>query len=122
MQDVSSHVSRLGRGLTWSLILLVGMMVSRPLMAQVPTAAISGTVKDASGAVIAGASVTATNRDTGLTRTAQAGADGHYNFAALPLGTYDVKAESAGFQSQTQQGLSLSVGQEAVINFSMSVG
>ena len=122
MQDVSSHVSKLGRGLTWSLVLLLGMMVSRPLMGQVSSGAISGTVKDASGAVIAGATVTATNRGTGLVRTAQSGADGHYGFTNLPVGIYDVKSESAGFQSQTQQNLNLSVGQEAVINFSMAVG
>ena len=103
-------------------VLFSGMLCAQHLKAQLPTATISGTIKDASGAVISGATVTATNTGTGLMRTAQAGADGHYSFPNLPVGVYTVKAESAGFQSQVQQNLNLSVGQEAVTNFSMKVG
>ena len=91
-------------------------------LAQVPTAAISGTVRDSSGAVVTAAIITATSRETGLVRSAKSGPDGHYNLSSLPVGVYDVKSEMAGFQSQVQQNLNLAVGQEAVMNFTMSVG
>ena len=89
---------------------------------QLPTAAVSGFVRDSSGAVIPGATVTATSRETGLTRTIQTGADGHYILGALPVGVYDVKAEAVSFKPEVQQGLNLAVGQEAVLNFSMTLG
>lgn len=103
---------------------LVGMLLwgGSLAVAQVPTASISGTVSDSSGAVLAGASVTTTNRETSLTRTVRSGADGHYHFSSLPVGIYDVKAEIAGFQSQLKQNLNLAVGQEAVLNFTLAVG
>ena len=77
------------------LILLTGLAlvsVSPSVESQLPTATISGVIKDASGAVIPGVAVTVTNSETGMTRNAQAASDGVYRFPALPVGTYDVKA------------------------------
>lgn len=104
--------------------LLFGMifLVFQPAHAQVANGTISGTVKDSSGAVVAGATVTATNRERGIVRTMQTGPDGYYKFTAVPVGLYDVKADMTGFQSQTQENLNLAVGQEAVLNFTMTVG
>ena len=90
--------------------------------AQLPTAAISGYVRDSSAAVVPGAAITATSRETGLVRTSQTGVDGHYKLGALPVGVYDLKAEAASFNTEVKQGLELTVGQEAVMNFSMTVG
>ena len=53
--------------------------------------AISDTVRDASGAVVPGATVTANNRETVLERSVQSGPDGHYQLSGLPIGIYDVK-------------------------------
>jgi hypothetical protein len=89
------------------------------VLGQLPTARISGVVRDSTGAVLPGATLTATNREIGLSRTAQAGADGRFQFAALPVGTYDITAEVTAFKTEVQQGLTLAVGQEAVLHFGM---
>ena len=107
--------------LLWSILAFFVFHGAQSLQAQSP-GAISGTVKDASGAVVAGATITATNRETALVRTIPSGPDGHYQLRGLPVGVYDVKAEAAGFQSQVQQELHLEVAQEAVLNFSLPVG
>ncbi len=109
----------------WTLILLatvISLRMASVSVAQIASGTISGTVKDASSAVIPGANVTATNTDTGATRTGATGADGSYKFSALSLGNYDIRAEHAGFQSSVQQGLTLNVGEEAVISFTLQIG
>lgn len=99
------------------LILLVGTG-----QAQIPTATILGVVRDASGAVVPQANLTARNTGTGQTRTTVSGADGAYRFSALPVGSYEVAVEHAGFQSALRSGLTLTVGREAIVNFSLQVG
>jgi hypothetical protein len=88
--------------------------------AQLPLASITGTVQDSSKAAISGMSLTATNEETGPARTTQTESDGHHIVLALPICVYDVKAEAASFQTQVQQKLTLTVAQEAVINFILS--
>ena len=90
--------------------------------AQLPTGTILGTVRDGSGAVVPGTTLTATNIETGLSRTAFAGEDGAYRLAALPVGRYEVRAMLEGFQSALRSGLTLTVGQEAVVNFTLELG
>src|SRR5579885_2426281 len=91
-------------------------------VAQLPTATILGVVKDSSGAVVPGVTLTARNVDTGQSRATTSASDGLYRFPALPVGTYEVKAESPGFGTEVRSGLTLSVAQEAVVNFSLQVG
>jgi hypothetical protein len=57
-----------------------------------------------------------------MVRSGTTGADGSYRFPALPVGTYEIRAEHAGFQRELQTGLKLNIGQEAVINLSLQVG
>jgi len=102
-----------------SIIFVVAVSAS---LAQLPTATILGAVRDASGAVIPGVSLTARNLETGQTRTAATALDGSYRFSALPVGSYEVRAEQAGFRSAARMGLTLSVSQEAVVNFALEVG
>ncbi|OFV95381.1 MAG: hypothetical protein A3H28_02260 [Acidobacteria bacterium RIFCSPLOWO2_02_FULL_61_28] len=90
--------------------------------AQLPTATILGVVRDPSGAVVPGVDLTARNVETGQTRRTLTGADGSYRLAALPVGNYEVQAQQAGFQTDVRRGLTLTVGQEAVVNFSLQVG
>ena len=99
------------------LIFLVGAAEG---MAQ--SATILGVVRDASGAVVPQAALTARNTETGQARTTISGSDGSYRFSALPVGIYEVQVEQAGFQSAVRSGLTLTVGQEAVVNFSLQVG
>jgi len=91
-------------------------------LAQVPTGTILGTVKDASGGAIAGASVRVTSSATDLSRSFTTDADGSYRFPALPSGTYDLEVVRSGFKSAVQKGLVLTVGQEAVLDITLQVG
>ena len=107
-----------GAGVIASLFLLAAI----PVLAQVPTGTILGVVKDSSGAVVAGATVTILSPETGYSRTTNTGDDGAYRVPTLPTGHYQVKAERAGFKTETQQGLTLNVSDNAVINFTLQVG
>jgi len=102
-----------------ALLLAIGVPVS---MAQLPTATIFGIVKDASGAVVPGVSLSVRNTETGQSRNAVSGGDGSYRFPALPVGPYEVRAEHSGFRAEVQSGLTLTVSQEAVVNFTLEVG
>jgi hypothetical protein len=66
--------------------------------AQTPAGAIAGVVADSAGAPVAGALVTVTDRDTGLTRGLVTSSDGVYVAAALPPGAYGVAASTQGFE------------------------
>jgi hypothetical protein len=78
---------------------LLVICVASSLSAQTQAAGtLTGKLTDLSGAVVANATVTATNIDNGQTRTATTGADGGYEFTMLPVGNYRVKFEAAGFK------------------------
>ena len=86
------------------------------------TASLTGTVKDASGAVIPDATVTVKHVETGLTRTTQTDAGGNYSILSLPVGEYEVTTEKSGFNQQVRRGITLVVGQQAVVNLTLEVG
>src|SRR5258708_20367556 len=73
------------------------------------TAQIHGVVQDMSGAAVAGASVKATQTETGLTRTATSEADGGYVLTNLPLGPYSVEVTKDGFTTAVQSRIVLQV-------------
>jgi len=105
--------------------LLAGFLlvaVSCTLPAQVGTGSITGTVTDASGAVIAGASVTITNVQTGIARDIVSNNSGLYLAPDLTVGTYDVEAKAAGFKPQKRVGVILPVGRQMLVDFSLPVG
>jgi hypothetical protein len=77
---------------------------------------------DPNGAVVAGATVTATNASTGLARVAKTTADGAYRFAALPPGTYQITTEAQGFAKEVFKGLELTVGQSSTYDVHLKVG
>jgi hypothetical protein len=86
------------------------------------TASISGTVKDSSGATVVGATVTATNVETGVTITQPTNGEGFYSFQSLPLGKYDVDVQHRGFKSYRQSGLTLDVNSALVVDVTLQVG
>src|ERR1700678_2461786 len=92
-----------------------------PLRAQV-TAAVSGTVEDASGAALPGATVTVKSLETGASRTVATGPSGNYTVVSLPLGPQELKVEKTGFRAAVRTGVDLVVGQEAVVNFRLELG
>ena len=103
--------------------ILVGLAFFGQLVwGQMTTGTISGTVKDASGAVIPGATVSLKNLDTGLARTLTTNSQGQYQAPNLSLGNYEVLAEMPGFQTVVRRGIHLTVGREAVVDFSLNPG
>ena len=101
---------------------VLGLMAVSAALAQVNTGTISGTVKDSSGAVIAGAKVTLLNEDTGIARNVQSDTAGRYTASSLGLGNYRVTGTQAGFQTEARTGIVLTVGQEAVVDLTLTVG
>jgi hypothetical protein len=89
---------------------------------QANAADLTGTVVDPSGAVVAGATVTARNTGTGIERTTTSGDDGTYSLIGLPPGEYDVTAEAATFKRVSITGVRLTVGQAAELRISMEIG
>ena len=92
------------------------------LAAQGTTATILGTVTDATGAVIAGANVEVKNTGTGQTQTVQSDAQGRYRVPDLIIGDYQVQVSKAGFSTVVHKGITLSVGSQNVVDFSLAVG
>src|ERR1035437_1045336 len=102
MMQLKRYMGGLGvqGAIVLSLVLLFGFTAS----AQLPTGTILGTVKDSTGGTIAGADVTATNADTGATRTGTTGEDGAYRFPALAVGNWIVRVSKDGFQTTERKG------------------
>ena len=86
------------------------------------TATFNGRVTDTSGAVIPGATVTVTNRATGLTRPTTTNENGLYSIPALPAGAYDVRVELSGFSSPTRSNVTLGTDTTLTLDFQMAVG
>jgi hypothetical protein len=86
------------------------------------TASITGTVRDASGAIMPGAAVTVKHTESGLVRTAETDSNGNYTVPTLPVGRYEVSTEKTGFKQAVRRGINLVVAQEAVVNLTLEVG
>src|ERR1051326_4047396 len=80
------------------------------------TAQISGAVHDQSGAVLPGVEVTATQTDTGASRTAVTNETGSYVLPNLPIGPYKLEATLPGFRSYVQTGIVLEVNSSPAVN------
>src|SRR5207247_2310062 len=104
---------------TWFAV-LVSLVLSVPSFAQT-LGTITGEVKDSTGAVIPGATVTVVNKATNATRTTQSNEVGLFDFPALPPGTYTVKTELDGFKTATRD-VVLQVQQTLAVNFSLELG
>ena len=100
---------------------MVVLLTLAPLGAQT-SAALSGTVTDASGAVVQSAAVTVTNADTGAVRSTVTDLAGYYQVASLPVGDYQVRASKTGFSDELRTGIQLVVGQAATVDLTMQVG
>jgi Carboxypeptidase regulatory-like domain len=85
------------------------------------TSAIVGQVSDASGAAVPTATVTVTNRETGLRRSASTDASGRFNFPQLKPGTYSVKVEAEGFEPQQNDAVPAGLGQKQTVHFIVRV-
>lgn len=104
------------------LVIALAVVGTPPLNAQQVTASLSGTVTDASGAVIPGAVLTATNVSTGVITRTISGSAGNYILPSLPPATYTLVARAKGFETSVISGITLTVYQKATVNIILRVG
>src|SRR5881396_1977034 len=116
--SVGLHV--LGRFVT-AIVAIIALGTSLSF-AQTSTATILGTVKDTSGALVPGVSITVKHTESGLTRSVVSGERGAYNVPLLPVGAYEITTTMPGFKQQVRTGINLVVGQEAVVDLTLEVG
>ncbi len=110
---------RTTRGLL-SLLVVLMMLGSASVFAQTETGQISGTVTDPQGAVVAGASVTVSSKDTGASRTATSTGEGNFIVTNLKPGNYEVKVEAAGFAPRVVP-VQVTVGSKTTVAAELSV-
>ena len=96
------------------------VLLSPPVFAQ--GGALTGVVRDTSGAVVPGASVTITNTATGVTTPTQTNSEGLYVFPYVQPGVYDVSASATGFQTVKKPGITVNVTERVQVGFDLQVG
>src|SRR5579884_1436082 len=99
----------------------IAMMLVRVTAGQTVTGMISGTVRDQSGALMSGVTVTVRNTATALERQISTGASGEYTLAALPYGAYKLRTEKTGFQTAVAN-VTVAVDQVRTVDITMNVG
>ena len=104
-----------------AIVLLIVVLGCVSAWAQA-TAQISGTVRDASGAVLPGADITATQTETGIVRSTVSNETGSYVIPTLPLGPYKLEISLPGFRTFVQAGILLQVNSNPTINAALEVG
>jgi hypothetical protein len=98
------------------------LLLSTALFAQSNQGRIQGTVRDQSGGIIAGATVTVTDVLKGVSRTLTTDQTGVYAAPNLDPSTYKVRVEYKGFRAYDREGLDVGVGQEATIDITLQPG
>jgi Carboxypeptidase regulatory-like domain/TonB dependent receptor-like, beta-barrel len=96
------------------------LVMAAPALAQLPTGAIRGQIADAQGGVVPGVTVTITQAETGLVRTAVTNESGVYRIAGLPSGKYEVVTELQSFERR-RANVDLALNQEAELNFTLAL-
>ena len=104
------------------IVVLSLVMFASVLNAQVDTGTILGTIRDNTGAVVPGVTVTVRNEGTSFTQTTTSSPGGTYVFTALKIGRYTVEAEHPGFKKEVHSGLDLNIQQQLVVDFDLSLG
>src|ERR1017187_3164480 len=108
------------RGAVWFVLLMTGSVLAR---AQEVSGNISGTVVDAAGAVVSGATVTLTNTDRAyVERILTTNKAGYYSATSLPLGTYSVTVAMKGFKTAIETGIVLNASDELKVDEKLAVG
>ncbi|MFZ3331498.1 MAG: TonB-dependent receptor [Candidatus Acidiferrales bacterium] len=111
------------RLLGWAVLFAMLLGASAlPAFGQIDRGAIAGRILDSSGAVVPSATVTITNKATGVAATTSVDADGEYQVLTLIPGTYSVKATATGFDSVLRDDIHLHVQDHLSINFALKVG
>jgi len=114
--------SRYLRNFVSVLSVLALLFIANPLQSQEVTAAINGQVTDPSGAAVSGAKVTVKDLDRGTVFPATTDSAGRYNLPRIPVGSYEVRVEDAGFQISVKSPVVLLLNQVAKLDFALVVG
>ncbi len=101
---------------------LLACVISALAQSQATTGNIEGRVLDPNGAALPGATVTATNQQTGLEKTATSDSEGNYRVILLPPGPYTVRATGQGFTQAELRDVTVTVGSRTPLDLSLSVG
>ncbi|HKE31641.1 MAG TPA: carboxypeptidase-like regulatory domain-containing protein, partial [Candidatus Angelobacter sp.] len=107
-------------GLLVSMVLLSIVFV--PSMQAAPTGTILGTIRDANGSVVSGATVTALHIETNFSRSVVTDNNGDYIIASLPIGAYKITAALQGFKQAVMPDVVLQVDQKARIDINLEIG
>jgi Carboxypeptidase regulatory-like domain/TonB dependent receptor len=105
----------------FSFIVLMSLFVFT-VIAQTTTASVTGRVADGQGNVVPGATVTATDKGTGQTRTAVTNSDGEYTITELTPGTYSITVEAQSFSKALLESIELNIGARQTLNFDLKPG
>jgi hypothetical protein len=103
-------------------ILAIAILFAGQASAQVSGATLSGTITDPSGATIAGAKVSITNKATGVTRDVTADSAGLYSAPNLLPGEYEVTVAAPGFSTTKESNITLAVGAQQALNVALRIG
>src|SRR4030088_1809723 len=110
------------RGFLVCATLALAVLLSTPVYAQVSGATLTGTVSDASGAVVTNAKVSIKNTATDVTRDVTTDSSGAYRAPNLLPGIYEGTVVAAGFSTSVKSGLTLTVGATQPLNISLQIG
>src|ERR687897_149839 len=105
-------------------LMILTMVLGLAFAAQAQTSrgTVAGTITDSNGAVVSGATVTLTNTDTNLSRTAETNDSGFYRFDAVDLGNYSVTVTAPGFGTINTTGVAVSANQTTAVDAQLAQG
>ena len=106
----------------WLSLMVMLLGFTAPAVAQLDTGTLSGVVTDPAGKVVQGVAITATEAATGTSYSAITSTTGHYAFPSVHPGTYEVKANAAGFKNAVYSGIAVAVGSSSVQDIALTVG
>src|SRR5262245_61080406 len=110
----------MGKG-TWTCALFACLLIAPHLHGQLTRGTLSGTVQDASGAVVPDALVKITNRATNITNESRSNAEGIYRFVAVEPGWYTVDFSKAGFDTRKVENVQVSTSQDVTLNQTLAI-
>jgi len=118
----NAYAGKLGAAVWVLVIMAVSILGTGQAYAQVAGATLTGTVKDSAGGYIPNSQVVITDVATGVARIVSADGAGLYTAPNLLPGTYEIRVTATGFSTEVQKGVTLTVGAQQVLDFTMRVG